>query len=73
MHGAGHTYCNNHDNEKKDKSVINFRDFQQLEQEEEQDIVPDEPEVRISREELLARYQVCQLLLKRLNSMVSFQ
>ncbi|CAF4687332.1 unnamed protein product, partial [Rotaria magnacalcarata] len=34
-------------------------DFEKLEQEEEHDIVQDEPEVRISREELLARYQVC--------------
>ncbi len=39
-----------------------FRDFQKLEQEEEeeqQDLVPEEPEIRMSREELISRYQVC--------------
>lgn len=38
---------------------INLRDFERVEQEEEHDLVPEEPEIRISREELLARYQVC--------------
>jgi hypothetical protein len=37
----------------------NFREFEYLEQDEEQDIVREEPEIRISREELLSRYQVC--------------
>lgn len=44
---------------------LHFREFEKLEQEEEQDLVPDEPEVRISREELLARYQVSKRLLKK--------
>ncbi|CAF3301496.1 unnamed protein product [Rotaria socialis] len=43
-------------------------DFEKLEQEEEHDIVQDEPEVRISREELLARYQVAEAERDRLKS-----
>jgi hypothetical protein len=38
---------------------IIFRDFENLEQDEEQEIVPEEPEIRISREEIISRYQVC--------------
>jgi hypothetical protein len=38
--------------------LLVFREFEDVEQ-EEQDIVPEEPEVRISREEVIARYQVC--------------
>jgi hypothetical protein len=38
--------------------IFIFRDFEKLEQEEEQELVPDEPEIRINREELIARYQV---------------
>jgi hypothetical protein len=40
----------------------NFRDFETLEPEEEQEIVHEEPEIRISREEIIARYQVCSFL-----------
>ncbi|CAF1961426.1 unnamed protein product [Rotaria magnacalcarata] len=43
-------------------------DFEKLEQEEEHDIVQDEPEVRISREELLARYQTAEAERDRLKS-----
>lgn len=39
------------------KSLVDFSDFEDGEQ-EEQEIVPEEPEIRISREELIARYQV---------------
>jgi hypothetical protein len=42
------------------------RDFEKLEQEEEQEIIPDEPEVRINREELIARYQVRNFVIKDL-------
>lgn len=38
---------------------IHCRDFERLEQEEEQDLLQEEPEVRLTREEILARYQVC--------------
>ncbi|CAF5178898.1 unnamed protein product, partial [Rotaria magnacalcarata] len=43
-------------------------DFEKLEQEEEHDIVQDEPDVRISREELLARYQTAEAERDRLKS-----
>ena len=35
------------------------RDFERLDHEDE--VEPEEPEIRISREELLSRYQVCSL------------
>lgn len=38
--------------------MIDFSDFEDGEQ-EEQEVVHEEPEIRISREELIARYQVC--------------
>ena len=44
--------------------ALNFSDFEDADQEEEQDMVPEEPEVRISREEVIARYQVCLLSFK---------
>ncbi|CAF2414519.1 unnamed protein product [Rotaria sp. Silwood2] len=43
-------------------------DFEKLEQEEEHDIVHEEPEIRISREELLARYQAAEAERDRLKS-----
>ncbi|CAF0848126.1 unnamed protein product [Rotaria sordida] len=43
-------------------------DFEKLELEEEHDIVHEEPEIRISREELLARYQNAEVERDRLKS-----
>jgi len=41
--------------------LIDFREFEEHEPpvDDKDEIVPEEPEIKISREELLARYQVC--------------
>lgn len=48
---------------------ISFSDFEDVEQ-EEQEVIPPEPEIRITREELIARYQVCSSFLR--TSILSF-